>query len=395
MSLDVPPGLTELLQEFAVCVLRERPSDLVSFAANYFNRLNDNKTRNTVQKNEAVRFTSSDTKAVGEDEPMLTESDEEVEPPPVAVRLRRKSVSAEGYDPEADEDDGERNIVYPKSDEQRRRLRDAVKHTLLFRSLDQEQMQVVLDAMFEKTVENGDHVIKQGDDGDNFYVIDKGRFDIFVDVDGQPRLVGRYRNEGFFGELALMYNMPRAATIVASSPGSLWALDRVTFRRIVLKAAFLKRKAYEGLLESVPMLKSLDAYERMNVADALQSKVFEDGELIIKQGDVADCMYFVEEGRVRIVMRGKPEANHLTGEEEVEVNIIEKGGYFGELALVTHKPRAASAYAMGRVKCAVLDVQAFERLMGPCMDIMKRNIDVYEEQLAAIFGQKVNMDDLR
>lgn len=133
----------------------------------------------------------------------------------------------------------------------------------------------------------------------------------------------------------------------------------------------------------------------MSTTDALQSKVFEDGELIIKQGDVADCMYFVEEGRVRIVMRGKPEANHLTGEEEVEVNIIEKGGYFGELALVTHKPRAASAYAMGRVKCAVLDVQAFERLMGPCMDIMKRNIDVYEEQLAAIFGQKVNMDDLR
>lgn len=34
-------------------------------------------------------------------------------------------------------------------------------------------MQDVLDAMFEKTVESGDYVIRQGDDGDNFYVIDR------------------------------------------------------------------------------------------------------------------------------------------------------------------------------------------------------------------------------
>lgn len=43
----------------------------------------------------------------------------------------------------------------------------------------------------------------------------------------------------------------------------------------------------------------------------------------------------------------------------------------------------------------VLDVQAFERLLGPCMDIMKRNIDEYEEQLVQVFGSKANVHDLR
>ncbi|KAL8612013.1 hypothetical protein ACOMHN_045368 [Nucella lapillus] len=396
MSFEIPPGLTDLLQEFTVAVLRERPSDLVTFASNYFNKLNDKNHPgdSTDKRGGGIRFieNAEPERVEVSDEPMQTDSeDDDFEPPPVSSRYRRKSVSAEAYNPETDEDTGEEKIIYPKSDDQRKRLADVVKNILLFRSLDPEQMQEVLDAMFEKAVEKEEHIIDQGDDGDNFYVIDGGTYDIYVEIEGQPKLVGNYENTGFFGELALMYNMPRAATIIASSPGSLWALDRTTFRRIVLKTAFQKRKVYEGLLESVPLLKSLDLYERMNVADALQSRSFEDGEQIIKQGDTADVMYFIESGQVRIAMVNKNDPS--VGEKEL--TIVEKGGYFGELALVTHQPRAASAYAQGTVRCAVLDVQAFERLMGPCMDVMKRNINEYEEQLSTIFGKQVTMQDMR
>lgn len=79
-------------------------------------------------------------------------------------------------------------------------------------------MQEVLDAMFERTVQAGDYVIRQGDDGDNFYVIDSGAFHIYVASDAEAlRLVGQYSGSGSFGELALMYNMPRAATVQVSS----------------------------------------------------------------------------------------------------------------------------------------------------------------------------------
>ena len=43
----------------------------------------------------------------------------------------------------------------------------------------------------------------------------------------------------------------------------------------------------------------------------------------------------------------------------------------------------------------VLDVEAFERLLGPCMNIMKRNINDYEDQLVRIFGSKTNITDIR
>lgn len=51
-----------------------------------------------------------------------------------------------------------------------------------------------------------------------------GTFNIFVKADGADKLVGCYDNRGSFGELALMYNTPRAATIIATSPGALWCL---------------------------------------------------------------------------------------------------------------------------------------------------------------------------
>ena len=58
-----------------------------------------------------------------------------------------------------------------------------------------------------------------------------GKYDILVASDGgEPKLVGNYENQGSFGELALMYNTPRAATIVASTEGVLWALVRAATR---------------------------------------------------------------------------------------------------------------------------------------------------------------------
>ncbi|KAK6175500.1 hypothetical protein SNE40_013953 [Patella caerulea] len=391
MNFEIPPGLTDLLQDFTVAVLRERPPELVQFAVDYFNKLNESKNADKYQKRGGVRFVDSPVAASPLPiEPMQTDDEDDDEPmAPPPSRFRRKSVSAERYDPEADEELGEEDkLVYPKSDVQRQRLGEAVKDILLFRSLEPEQMQEVLDAMFEKQAEPDEHIIDQGDDGDNFYVIDSGKYDIYVLIEGKSTLVGNYDNKGSFGELALMYNMPRAATIVATAPGTLWALDRSTFRRIVLKSAFLKRKMYENLLENVPMLKSLNAYERMNVADALHSVTFQDGDIIIRQGDNADCMFFLQEGDVRFTVRN--DAN-----EEKEVNRCTTGGYFGELALVTHKPRAATAHSVGTTKVAVLAVDAFERLMGPCMDIMSRNIDEYEEQLVQVFGSKANITDLR
>ena len=216
----------------------------------------------------------------------------------------------------------------------------------------------------------GETVIAQGDDGDNFYVIESGVFDVIVTVHGDEKRVYQFDDRGSFGELALMYNMPRSATVRAVTKGTLWAMDRQSFRKIVLKSAFRKRKKFESLLESVTTLQGLDAYERMTLADALQTRVYENGEPIICQGDTADGMYFVECGHIRVTMTAS------NGHEQ-ELKRQKVTTYFGELALIDNKPRTANVYASGRVKVAFLERDCFERLLGPCVEIMKRNSELY------------------
>uniref|UniRef100_A0A674PNG7 cAMP-dependent protein kinase type II-alpha regulatory subunit n=1 Tax=Takifugu rubripes TaxID=31033 RepID=A0A674PNG7_TAKRU len=386
MSIEIPVGLTELLQGFTVEVLRQRPSDLVDFAVQYFTRLRDTKSQDgsgaAGKTGKGVMF---------DGEPMQTESngeDDEDDDSDFERKLMLRFLCAEAFNPDEDDEDSEPRVVHPKTDVQRCRLQEACRDILLFKTLDQEQFSQVLDAMFESRVQAQEHVIDQGDDGDNFYVIERGVFDIVV----SGNCVGQYNNKGSFGELALMYNTPRAATIIATQEGALWGLDRATFRRLIVKNNAKKRRMYETFIESVPLLKSLEVTERMKLVDVLGAKQFSDSERIITQGDKADCFYIVESGEVKIMMKSKTKAGHADN-AEVEITRCSRGQYFGELALVTNKPRAASAYAVGDVKCLVVDVQAFERLLGSCKEIMKRNIAHYEEQLVALFGSSMDLRD--
>lgn len=388
---QIPPGLMELLQGYTVEVLRRQPPDLVEFAVDYFTRLCEARAPAAAAPSgdsEPQPDVAPDAEASSD-----SEVDEDLEVPGPSRFNRRVSVCAEAYNPDEEEEDTDPRVIHPKTDEQRCRLQEACKDILLFKNLDQEQLSQVLDAMFERTVKVNEHVIDQGDDGDNFYVIERGTYDILVTKDNQMRSVGHYDNHGSFGELALMYNTPRAATIVATSEGSLWGLDRVTFRRIIVKNNANKRKMFESFIESVPVLKSLEVSERMKIVDVIGEKNYKDGECIITQGDKADSFYIIKSGEVRVMIRSKTKTNKDAGNQEVEIARSHKGQYFGELALVTNKPRAASVYAVGNVTCLVMDVQAFERLLGPCMDIMKRNISHYEEQLVKMFGSSLDLTD--
>ncbi|KAG0740480.1 hypothetical protein G6F62_011761 [Rhizopus arrhizus] len=282
-------------------------------------------------------------------------------------RGRRTSVSAESMAPAGN--DFVKKVI-PKTESEMERIKDSVGNNFLFKNLDEEHHQDVVNAMVEMTVEKDKTIIEQGAVGDYFYIVDSGTFDCFITKDGETKKVTSYEAGGSFGELALMYNAPRAATITATSDAKVWALDRVTFRTILMENTSLKRKMYESFLAEVPLLKSLEAYERHKIADALESVYFEDGAQVMKQGDVGNQFYLIESGAAVFY---KMDEN---GNQQ-EVNQFGRGSYFGELALLNDKPRAATVIAKGRLKCATLNKKAFTRLLGSVHEILKRNSENY------------------
>ncbi|KAF7331900.1 hypothetical protein MKEN_00070300 [Mycena kentingensis (nom. inval.)] len=322
-------------------------------------------------------------------------------PPNSAILARRTSVSAESI--AVTEDTGEPLPVFPKTPDQLRRIKASIASNLIFRDLDEEQETGVLNAMQEKTSGKDEVVIRQGDEGEYFYVVESGLLHCYIRPEPLPPAWARasqtltpeemFVQPGYhpqfgkqvaecppgssFGELALMYGHPRAATVLSIEPSTLWALDRITFRTIILKAAHRRRTMYEQFLSTVPLLSSLDASERSKIADALVSTVYADGEAVVRQGDVGDAFFFVEEGEA---IATKPdEGDSIVGQ-------LKKGDYFGELSLLRLAPRAATVSAVTRrdeslpkLKVAALDAQSFTRLLGPLKELMERKAQRYTQ----------------
>lgn len=182
-------------------------------------------------------------------------------------------------------------------------IRNDIKEIPLFRFLDETQKRRIIDAISTRNVEAGDTVIEEGEYGDRFYIIRSGIFEAYSrrSTDDKPLRV--YEDCGSFGELALMYDMPRAASVIARTSGNLWTLDRVTFRKVVLQTAIEKRIRYEPILRNIQFMMNLSRYERSKVADALEVVNFVDKEIVINQYEPADCMYFVESGEVKVCVK--------------------------------------------------------------------------------------------
>ncbi|XP_059099357.1 cAMP-dependent protein kinase type I regulatory subunit-like isoform X2 [Tigriopus californicus] len=306
--------------------------------------------------------------------PMSPDDGEEIESPmPSEIQQpvkRRGAISAEPIT----EEDASSYVkkVVPKDYKTMASLSKAIAKNVLFSHLDENERSDIFDAMFPVNAIPGEVIIQQGDAGDNFYIIDSGEVEIFVD--GEKVL--NIGDGGSFGELALIYGTPRAATVKAASDVKLWGIDRDSYRRILMGSTIRKRKMYEEFLSKVSILENLDKWERLTVADSLESVSFENSEVVVTQGEPGNDFFIIVEGTA-VVTQYRNE-----GEEPVEVGRLGPSDYFGEIALILDRPRAATVTARGPLKCVKLDRGRFERVLGPCSEILKRNIQQYNSYVS-------------
>ena len=121
---------------------------------------------------------------------------------------------------------------YKKTDEAREFIFSAIADSALFAGCQQAQREELVDAMRPIDAKVGDAVITQGEEGNDYYVVRSGEYTVHIEKLGETP-VHTYYPGGSFGELALLYNKPRAASIKCKEAGMLYGLDRGTFRGVL------------------------------------------------------------------------------------------------------------------------------------------------------------------
>ncbi|XP_063865393.1 cAMP-dependent protein kinase type I regulatory subunit-like isoform X1 [Scylla paramamosain] len=348
-------NIQQILKDAIVSLCVSRPENPIAFLRDYFHKLD----REAVRECERRVVTPDDA--------------DDLSPMPTHIATnttRRGAISAEPLS----EDDATSYVkkVVPKDYKTMAALQKAIGKNVLFAHLDENERSDIFDAMFPVNALPGEVIIQQNDEGDNFYILDQGEVEIFVDGEHVTSIA----DGGSFGELALIYGTPRQATVKAKTDTKLWGIDRDSYRRILMGSTIRKRKMYEEFLSKVSILESLDKWERLVVADALEPVSFESGSTVVRQGEPGDDFYIIVEGTAVVMQARSP------SEEPVEVGRLGTSDYFGEIALLLDRPRAATVIADGPLKCVKLDRARFERVLGSCGEILKRNIEQYNSFIA-------------
>lgn len=284
--------------------------------------------------------------------------------------------------------------VHPKSSEDGMLIRQALGCNFVFDNLSPDELKTMVRAFEKHSVPSGSDIITQGDMGDYFYVIHSGTVDFIVNDSN----VGHAGTGKSFGELALLYNAPRAATCRAAEDCEVWRVDQKTFRIIMASTAVSGKKGVRDILLKISFLKEITPMDLSRVIDALSEVKFKPGEDIFLRGDEGDAFYVVKEGKVKI-------HDILVGNTRYDDVFLCSGDYFGERALLTAETRAASVTAMEDTTCLSLSREEFTKLLGDVTKLILKAADkrklralpifekarVREFELDAMAGQLVDM----
>jgi len=247
---------------------------------------------------------------------------------------RRVAVRVDVEDDELDDDTPPND--FSEADKTR------LKNTLKIADVTKELSEVEIDTLcnYAGVVEGIDvdeMIITQGEDGGYFYIVKSGVFEASLPQLGD-KIVAEYRAiddtepskhpEGSvtlansFGELALLYNAPRAANVKCTEKGYLWYLERKKFRAVMMKAGEKRENDMANFLKTIQLFSPLTDDERSRLAQKCEPVTLQDGEYVIKVDDPADALYLVKQGELVATLKDKK-----------EVARYHTGMYFGESCL--------------------------------------------------------------
>ncbi len=165
------------------------------------------------------------------------------------------------------------------------------------------------------------------------------------------------------------------ASLHAQEPTTLWTISRLLFQAVLVKQTKATDAERAEVLRAIPILAPLDPIQRGKICDALEKKQFGPGEVIVKQGEVGDALYFIKGGAVEVRQKTR-------GEAEAKILGTHKAGtFFGEQSIMQNDTgagdsgsganlRNATCVAVLPTTCYRLGREDFTRMLGPMHELI-------------------------
>jgi CRP-like cAMP-binding protein len=232
----------------------------------------------------------------------------------------------------------------------------------LFSGLDENELLLLCSHLKLHRFSSGRKIIQQGETGDCFYTIVSGEVDVVVeDFSGREKTVEKLETGDSFGEIALIERVPRTASVVAIKPTVIFEMNRESFEKFVVASAGGEEKVTNmirlgKLLINIPLFSFMSPKQISSVIRRLEIERLEAGKVFFDQGDKGDKFYVIIDGTVHITRK--------EGDVKTVDKTLEKGSFFGEIALVKEIPRTAKVKAVSDCIVGTLTKEQFFEVMG-------------------------------
>ncbi|MBI4725969.1 cyclic nucleotide-binding domain-containing protein [candidate division TA06 bacterium] len=253
-------------------------------------------------------------------------------------------------------------LTLKKLSQEKKDAQDVISGVARFWELSAEEAKVFFSRLKEDRRKAGETIIRQGEEGDKFYLIKSGQVEISIQKDGWPAQIAALLSRGdYFGEIALIKKVPRTATAKVLSDCSLLTLERADFELLMSQKVDLGPRIdrlieNRGFLVKLPLFSEFAPAQVAMAASRLIPRRCQPGEAVIAQSEMGDSFYIIKEGQFEVWVERDGQKNKVAS--------LGPGEYFGEIALLLDVSRTASVISQSQGLVLQLHKDDFKSLLG-------------------------------
>ena len=234
----------------------------------------------------------------------------------------------------------------------------ALAATPLFAGLPREALEALVENLQLVPLSQGETLFREGDPGDALYVIAEG--EVSVQAEGPPRVeMARLGTGSFIGEVALMTDQPRSATVVAAVDSELLRIDRGTLARVLANHGevltsllrFVRDRLVDRWTRTSPLFRPFEPSQRAEIASRFKLLEIQEGSILLAAGARPDGLYIVLAGQFAVRRGG------------AQVATLGPGDLIGETALLSGGTFRSNVVARGKALALCLPAGDFRELI--------------------------------